>query len=458
MNAREDELRSALAAAHLPRSEAILEHLQRAADSELERISGLAPDCLLSLCVPLPAGLLRSLPGGDTRWFMPGGAGAFGADGEAVCYAGDQLPRFESDRRQWRLLGSQQALPLALFTLPPATLSALPKVWIPEVLIRLDGGVTCLVLSARRGSRPARRLVARWMATLRRLLSQAPASKKAGERRILERQVSPAPAQWRERVEAARKAIAAGQLAKVVLARRLEALLAAPVDPLALGDRLVRLYPECHVLSLPYGAGRVVAATPERLLSRRGSELLSCALAGTAVRHGRATEDAQAQKVLLASPKERHEHALVVEAIRERMRALCSEVSHAPEPGVFQLRFVQHLQTRLRGCLREGVGLLEAASHLHPTPAVLGLPRDAARGWLETIGEQRDGLYSGVAGWIDQAGDGEAVVVLRSVYLEQERAVLWAGAGILAESDPDAELAETGLKLRTMLEVLEGAP
>jgi isochorismate synthase EntC len=92
---------------------------------------------------------------------------------------------------------------------------------------------------------------------------------------------------------------------------------------------------------------------------------------------------------------------------------------------------------------------------LHPTPAVLGFPPHAARDWLGKIDEDRDGLYSGVAGWIDADGNGDGVVVLRSAYVDDRTAILWAGAGIVAESEPDAELAETELKLATMLEVLQ---
>jgi len=136
------------------------------------------------------------------------------------------------------------------------------------------------------------------------------------------------------------------------------------------------------------------------------------------------------------------------------MLEICSSVEHAPEPSILPLRFVLHLWTELSGQLQEGVGLLDVVTRLHPTPAVLGIPGEAATALLAELGENRDGLYTGVAGWIDRNGDGDALVVLRSAYLERNNAVLWAGAGIMAESDPAAELAETELKLATMLEVL----
>ena len=118
------------------------------------------------------------------------------------------------------------------------------------------------------------------------------------------------------------------------------------------------------------------------------------------------------------------------------------------------LRFLQHLWTPISGRLRPGIGLIDAVTRLHPTPAVLGSPPQAAIDWLRDTGERRDGLYTGVAGWIDRDGNGDAAVVLRSAYFEDRTAVLWAGAGIMADSDPRAEFAETEMKLASLMEVL----
>ena len=121
------------------------------------------------------------------------------------------------------------------------------------------------------------------------------------------------------------------------------------------------------------------------------------------------------------------------------------------------LRHVLHLWTELQGQLRADIGLLDAVTRLHPTPAVLGIPGETALNLLDNLGETRDCLYTGVAGWVDRQGDGDAVVILRSAYLEPDSAVLWAGAGIVAGSDSVSELNEIEMKLATMLEVL-GAP
>ncbi len=131
--------------------------------------------------------------------------------------------------------------------------------------------------------------------------------------------------------------------------------------------------------------------------------------------------------------------------------------SHAPTPSLMKLRGLQHLWTPVTGTLRPGFGLLEAIDRLHPTPAVLGFPKIAARNWLNGVEERRDGLYTGLAGWIDLDGDGEAAVVLRAAHVEGREAHLWAGAGIMAASDPDAEWAETELKMSALLDLLEGS-
>jgi len=190
---------------------------------------------------------------------------------------------------------------------------------------------------------------------------------------------------------------------------------------------------------------------------KHGRNIVCDALAGTAKRTGVANEDAKTVAALMASIKERHEHALVVDDIRSSLAQLCENVAHASEPSVLQLNSLLHLQTKILGRLRPGEGLLSTLKRIHPTAAVLGSPRHAAAEWLQSVGEIRDGLYSGAAGWLDLNGDGEAAVVLRSAYVEDRTAVLWAGAGIVAQSEPAAELAETSLKFATMLEALGAA-
>lgn len=435
-----------------PAAGAICREVQAAVTAVSPQLAAVAPERLVSLSVPLPAALVEGEhpPGGDTRWLLPGGDSALYGSGVADRYADDAAVRYRADCAQWICLGDA-APPAAFFTLPPATRPARPTLWLPRVLLRRDRGRWRLVLTARRGRQAVQQLVDQWLEAVTTLFTPVA----GGGQRIVARQTMPDADTWLERVSATRQAIRAGRFAKVVLARRLRAQLSRPVDVAALTAQLARRYPGCHVLSLPYDGGRVVAATPEQLATRRDDTLVSHALAGTAKRSSGG--QGEALSAFLASPKERHEHALVVDAIRERMQRLCTGVEHPAVPSLLSLRFVQHLWTPLRGRLRDGVDLLDAVSTLHPTPAVLGTPGAAAQAWLAECGEHRDGLYTGVAGWIDRDGDGDAVVVLRSAYLEGSTAVLWAGAGIVSASEPAAELWETELKLQTMLEVLDAA-
>lgn len=429
--------------------------LQTAVEAHAERLAAAAADQLVSISVSLPA-TARAADrafGGDTHWIKPREGGALHAVGVAAEFGGDMaVERFRRACGPWRVWGDTAQVPLAFFTLPPATQPAVPRLWIPRVLARRRGAALDITFSAWRGGLAPRALIGAWLDEARRLLE--PVAANAGSSEIIALNSAPDPLAWQARVAATRQAIDAGRFVKAVLARRLSVRLSHPVDCTALIRRLAHDYPECHIVALPHASGEVVAATPEQLALKRGGMLVSHALAGTARRHGSATVDAQAAAALMASPKERQEHALVVETIAARMAEICTSVEHAPTPSILPLRFVQHLWTQIGGHPRDGIDLLAAVTRLHPTPAVLGMPGTAASAWLAELGECRDSLYTGVVGWMDMQGDGDAVVVLRAAYIEASNAVLWAGAGIMAGSDPVAELAETELKFATMLEAL----
>jgi isochorismate synthase EntC len=160
---------------------------------------------------------------------------------------------------------------------------------------------------------------------------------------------------------------------------------------------------------------------------------------------------------LLASSKERAEHAFVVRALQESLAEVCLNVSPVGAPTVMKMRHIQHLLTTLVGRVPEGRTVLELVARLHPTPAVAGYPSKAA---LRMIRE-REGLdrgwYAGPVGWLDAMGDGEFAIGIRSALLRGTEATLLAGCGIVAQSDPDAEYAESSLKLQAMLSALQGS-
>lgn len=265
--------------------------------------------------------------------------------------------------------------------------------------------------------------------------------------------------EWRAQVVAITDAIAAGTCSKIVAARTATIALAGAVRANDLLAALDQRHAECvRVLIQPPGAGALIAATPEQLVRRDGA-LVSCdALAGThsvgvgddALRERRV---ADASAALLASTKDRREHQLVVDAIRAALEG-DAEVGAPREPAVRVLRHLVHLHTPFRATLRTPRHVLELAARLHPTPAMGGTPRELAIEWIRTREPVARGWYSSPVGWFDLDGNGELAVAIRGGVLSGNRAHLWAGAGIVAGSDPDRELAETEVKLRPILGAL----
>jgi len=268
--------------------------------------------------------------------------------------------------------------------------------------------------------------------------------------------------EWREQIVSITDAIAAGQCSKIVAARTCTIALAGPVHAAELLAALDQRHADCvRVLVQPPAAGALIAATPERLVRREGDVVRCDALAGTlsiAVPDGeppsaRERIVAEASAELLASRKERREHQLVVDAIHAAL-AGCADVDAPREPIVRVLRHLVHLHTPFRARLREPRHVLELAAQLHPTPAVGGTPRELAIDWIRTREPVARGWYGAPVGWFDLDGNGELAVAIRSGVVAGNRAHLWAGAGIVAGSDPERELAETELKLRAMLGAL----
>jgi menaquinone-specific isochorismate synthase len=259
-------------------------------------------------------------------------------------------------------------------------------------------------------------------------------------------------------VKGALDAIAAGTVAKVVLARRVDAALPDPVDTSSILRRLHRREPACTIFGILEPNESFLGATPEVLVSRRGSSVTSMALAGTVGLVGVDRVDRQSVGHLMRSPKERGEHRIVVDAIADTLAARCETLDIPETPSVVRLATVAHLGTPMHGVLRSSPGgppdALQLAAALHPTPAVGGSPTEPALRLLRTLEEADRGRYAGPVGWVDGHGDGDFVVGIRSASIRGSTASVYAGAGIVAGSDPDAELAETTLKLKTAYSVL----
>jgi menaquinone-specific isochorismate synthase len=258
--------------------------------------------------------------------------------------------------------------------------------------------------------------------------------------------------EWASQVHTILEAIAAGPLAKAVLAREVVVHADAPFEARAVVDRLRATQGGCVV----FAAGGNVGATPELLVLRRGTAVVSRPMAGTIPRGATDAGDSVAEAVLAASVKDGLEHRLVVDAVVDGLRGSGVDITFVRGPDVARLATVSHLATTISGNVepRSARSALELALRLHPTPAVAGAPCDAALAMLENLETFDRGRYAGPVGWVDAHGDGEWAVALRCADLEGTTARLVAGAGIVAGSDPDAEWAETQAKLEPMLRVL----
>jgi len=283
-------------------------------------------------------------------------------------------------------------------------------------------------------------------------------SPSAGEPAIAGSRRDGSPGQREEFEDAVRQAlgrIGAGAVQKVVLARFLDLRLPTELNPLHAVNRLRMAYPNCYAYSVANGKGQsLIGATPELLVRRRGDRLETEALAGSAPRGKTAAEDARLAEELLRSEKDGREHRIVIDSIRRRLEPFLNEVQVSAQTRLLQLPNVQHLRTPVAGVMRPGLHLFEVLAELHPTPAVGGTPRIPAYQAIRELETFDRGLYAGAVGWVNGTGDGEFAVAIRATLIDGEKARLYAGAGIVAGSDPAREWQETEVKLRAVLEVL----
>jgi menaquinone-specific isochorismate synthase len=260
---------------------------------------------------------------------------------------------------------------------------------------------------------------------------------------------------WRAAVRSVLADIEEGTLQKAVLAGRLTVDLGGDVDPAAVYNRLGAAHPSCTRFCYDPGDGPAfVGATPERLVSLDGRSVRSEALAGSTGRGETPDEDDWLATDLTESAKDRHEHQLAVDAIRESLSSVATSIS-VGQRAVRQFSSVQHLHTPIRAELAADRHVLDIVERLHPTPAVGGSPTDLALDAIDAAEPFDRGWYAGPFGWFDAAGDGAFAVAIRSAALGDRRAWLHAGAGIVADSEPDAEWDEVQLKYRAVLDALD---
>lgn len=257
--------------------------------------------------------------------------------------------------------------------------------------------------------------------------------------------------EWEQAVGAAVRRIIRGDLRKVVLARDLYASAAEPIDARVLLSRLAARYPGCFT----FACAGLVGATPELLIRRTGRKVSALVLAGTMPRGATQAEDAELAAALLGSAKDNEEHGYAAESLRDAIAPLCEALRTSHRPELLRFANVQHLGTWVHGTLAADHSALALAAALHPTAAVGGTPTPAAVELIRELENMDRERYAGPVGWVDADGNGEWGIALRCAQLAGNRARLFAGCGIVAGSDPAAELAEAQVKFRPMQSALE---
>ena len=410
-----------------------------------------APDELVAWSVEVddPGDLLSWLPAGSEFAFLRGRDGVVGwgeaarlssrvwRSGEQIVEQVQQLLGAMTVRDDVAVPGSG---PVAIASLAFDPESAGSVVVVPKVVLGRRDGRSWLTLVTPPGAVQVPRLRRRPNAAAEPLQARQVA------------EVPPAQV-WRQAVADAVGELSAGALDKVVLARAVEVEAARPLDARSIAGRLAERFPSCFT----YICDGLVGASPELLIRRVGRHAESLVLAGTQRRGATPEEDEQLERTLLESAKDAHEHRLAVESVRSVLVDLATDVECPDAPHLLRLANVSHLATHLNAWLpADAPSALGLAVALHPTAAVGGTPRADALAAIRRLEAAPRDRYAGPVGWVDANGDGEFAIALRCAQLSGRTARVWAGNGIVAESDPDAEVAETTAKLDAVMRALLG--
>jgi menaquinone-specific isochorismate synthase len=262
------------------------------------------------------------------------------------------------------------------------------------------------------------------------------------------------PGEFERTIAAATERIGRGEMSKLVLAREVLVNAASAHDPGALFGALREQFPSCFCFCCGTREAAFIGASPELLVRRSGASVSTVALAGSIRRSSDPAVDDHLGEQLLRSDKDRREQAIVAERIARSLRPHAVWVEAAPEPEIVKVANIQHLATPLLAQLAEPRSAVELAGLLHPTPAVGGEPWPGSASAIPELEQMDRGWYAGPVGWMDATEDGEFCVALRSALLRDREARLYAGVGVVAGSDPAAELAETEIKLEALLPLL----
>lgn len=439
---------------------------------------------LATLAVPLPAQVDPSAIAAASRrtgepWFLLEQPArdrmALAALGQACAIEAEGERRFDEVAKRWRELaagalswgeGVEESGPIAVGGFAFSASGARTPAWsgfppasliVPEVaMLRGAGGARMILTTMAGPDDVAQQLLARLegrLAELRTarlpLLDPDP---------VVPRVLASAmpPEHYEAAVSRAKEMIASQRVRKIVLAREVQVHSPEDHDPAAIFEVLREAFASCFVFCAGRGEAALVGASPELLVRREGQRLSTLALAGSSRRSADPAVDVHLGEQLLRSASYREEHAIVVRRIERRLRPHSVWVAAAKEPQLAQIANIQHLATPIRAQLAAPMDAIELAALLHPTPAIGGEPAAPALELIPALEGFDRGWYAGPLGWTDATGDGELFVALRCALLRGRVAHCYAGNGIVRDSDPATELAETEVKLSALLPLLAG--
>jgi len=273
---------------------------------------------------------------------------------------------------------------------------------------------------------------------------------------VTDQYFQPTQLEYEQAVGCALDAFAVGTLDKVVLGKQLHLSLSDEIEPAAILQNLLMNSQGGYPFSLPLRNGILLGVSPELLIRKKGEQLFTNPLAGSVKRHGQVKQEEWQAIALLHSEKDRREHQLVVDDITRVLAPLCDELNVPDVPSILKTDSMLHLSSEISGVAKDKtLSALQVAMALHPTPAVCGHPTELARHFIAEQEQADRGYFAGLVGWCDEDGNGEWYIAIRCGLVNSNKVTLFAGAGVVAGSDPHLEWQETDAKLGTMLKALD---
>lgn len=273
---------------------------------------------------------------------------------------------------------------------------------------------------------------------------------------VIEKEIEIDPVKWKKSVVKATEEITAEKAEKIVLAREVRLQFNESVNIATVLQKLMHTQQNSYIFAFESEGDCFISATPERLVKVENNKLLSTCLAGTAPRGKTKAEDKKIGHELLSDEKNRHEHEFVVKMIKQAILKSCIDVEIPKEPVLYPLKNLQHLYTPVTATLKAGYTIFDVVAELHPTPALGGTPTVESLAFIREEELLDRGWYGAPVGWVDSNNNGEFAVAIRSALIQDNEASLFAGCGVVADSNPDMEYEETKVKLLPMLHVLGG--